>query len=209
MNKGSSEVEMTSNEGETYLTRASIFERLKASPGREREMAWSEFRARYSPVISGFARRCGASSQDIEDIVQDVMTGFFSVSGEFVYDPAKGRFRGWLKTCTIRAAVRRAGKNLRFRGMPLDEIPQLELAVEPVWADVWEQQLVALALDQLRQRSGGSLPFRAFEQYVLLDRSADMVAKELGTSVENVHQAKSRMTKQLRELVGQLRESED
>jgi RNA polymerase sigma-70 factor, ECF subfamily len=191
-----------------HETRASIFDRLKSSRGPDREVAWSEFERRYAPIIAGFAKRCGASRQDVDDIVQDVMTGFFSVSGGFAYDPAKGRFRGWLKTCTVRAAIRRAGKNLRFRGMRLDEVPQPELAVEPVWADVWEQQLVARALEQLREQSADTLAFRAFEQYVLRDRPADVVANELGTSVDNVHQAKSRMTRQLRQLTGRLREDE-
>jgi RNA polymerase sigma-70 factor (ECF subfamily) len=192
-----------------YETRASIFNRLKSTGSRDREMAWSEFRSRYAPVIAGFAKRCGASNQDIDDIVQDVITGFFSVSGDFVYDPAKGRFRGWLKTCTVRAAVRRAGKNLHFRGMRLDEIPQVELAVEPMWVDVWEQQLVARALHELRREADDSLAFRAFEQYVLLDRPAEVVARELSTTVGNIHQAKSRMTRRLRELVGHIREDEE
>src|SRR3954447_2722698 len=118
---------------ETYETRVSIFDRLKSARPHDRELARSEFHRRYAPIIAGFARRCGASRQDIDDIVQDVMTGFCAISGEFAYDPAKGRFRSWLKTCTVRAAVRRAGKNLRFGGVPLDEVPQLELAIEPVW----------------------------------------------------------------------------
>ena len=194
--------------GGSRETRASMFDRLKSATGQDRERAWSEFRRRYAPIVAGFAKRCGASPQDIDDIIQDVITAFFAVSGEFAYDPAKGRFRGWLKTCTVRAAVRRAGKNLRFRGTPLDEVPQLELAIEPMWTDVWEEQLVSRALDQLREKSGGSLAFRAFEQYVLLDRDAAVVAKELSTSVDNVHQAKTRMTRQLREFVGKLREQD-
>jgi DNA-directed RNA polymerase specialized sigma24 family protein len=109
----------------------------------------------------------------------------------------------------VRAAIRRAGKNLQFQGVPLDQAPQAALAVEAVWDDVWEQQLVARALESLRQSCGGSLPFRAFEQYALLDRPADVVATELDTTVDNVHQAKSRMTRRLRELVPQLRESEE
>src|SRR5580700_10430981 len=93
-----SKPKIPSAEGETYETRASIFNRLKSTRTNDRELAWSEFRGRYAPIIAGFAKRCGASSQDIEDIVQDVMSGFFSVSEGFAYDPAKGRFRGWLKT---------------------------------------------------------------------------------------------------------------
>ena len=190
-----SEPSHTDSVHESHLTRASIFARIGSSGPGERELAWSEFRARYAPIIAGFAAKCGASRQDIDDIIQDVLTNFLSASGEFVYDPAKGRFRGYLKTCTVRAAIRRAGKNVRFRGIPLDEIPQAELAVEPIWDDVWEQQLVTEALRQVRAACQDSTVFRAFEQYVLLDRSAEIVACELGTSVNNVHQAKTRITK--------------
>jgi RNA polymerase sigma factor (sigma-70 family) len=196
------------NDSAVYATRASLFPRLKSDQPQVREVAWSEFMTRYAPVIAGFAKRCGASRQDIDDIVQDVAAGFVAVSGDFMYDPAKGRFRGWLKTCTVRAAIRRAGKNLRFGGVPLEAVPEVELSVEPLWNDVWEEQLVASALRVLRETAGDRLAFRAFEQYVLLDRPADVVAKELDTTVENVHQAKSRMTKRLRELVGQIREME-
>lgn len=190
----------------SYMTRVSLFERLKSGESQVRELAWTEFMTRYAPVIAGFVKRCGASRQDIDDIIQDVTSAFFAISGEFAYDPAKGRFRGWLKTAAVRAAIRRAGKNLRFQGVPLDDVAEVELAVEPMWNDVWEEQLVARALEMLRHAAGGGVPFRAFEQYVLLNRSADEVAKELETTVENVHQAKSRMTKRLRELVGELRE---
>lgn len=191
------------------LTRASLFAHLKDAKRENRELAWEEFRSRYAPVIAGFAKRCGASPQDIDDIIQDVMAGFVGTSETFVYDPAKGRFRGWLKTCTVRAAIRRAGKNLRFRGLPLSEIAQVEIAVEPEWNDVWEQQLVSRALMELKNEAGESLAFRAFEQYVLLDRDAQIVASELGTTANNVHQAKSRMTMRLRAIVDRLRRSEE
>ena len=194
---------------ESHLTRASIFARLGSSGPGERELAWSEFRARYAPIIASFAAKCGASRQDIDDIIQDVLTNFLGASGEFVYDPTKGRFRGYLKTCTVRAAIRRAGKNVRFRGVPLDEISQAELAVEPIWDDVWEQQLVTEALRHVRGACQNSTAFRAFEQYVLLDRSAEIVANELETTVNNVHQAKTRITKQLRDTVQRLRELEE
>ena len=183
------------------LTRASLFARLAAGDSQVRELAWNEFWLRYSPIIAAFATRCGAERQEIDDIMQDVLAGFFGVSHCFDYDSSQGRFRGYLKTCTVRAAIRRAGKNLRFRGIPLDELPQAELAVEPLWNDVWEQQLIGRALLILRAECDNNLAFRAFEQYVLLDRAAADVSAELGTSVNNVQQSKSRMTKRLREIV--------
>ena len=181
------------------VTRVSLFGRLKSDEAADRQAAWSDFRTRYAPMIAGFARRCGASRQDIDDIVQDVMTNFVAVAGGFVYDPAKGRFRGWLKTCTVRAAIRRAGKNMRFQGVPLDSVPDIELAVEPLWNDIWAKQIVAQALAAIRQRYDNNATFQAFEQYVLHDRPPTTVAAELGISVERVYQAKTRITRELRE----------
>lgn len=187
-------------------TRASLFERL-VNPV-EREHAWGEFRARYAPLIATFAMRCGAKQQDVDDIIQDVMTGFFGASGEFVYNRERGAFRGYLKTCTVRATIRRIGKNARYRGMPLEEIADAEVAVEPIWEEAWEQQLMGEALTRVREETDNGGTFRAFEQYVLLDRPAEIVAAELGVSVNSVHQAKSRITKRLREVVAELQQEE-
>lgn len=189
-----------------HVTRASLFGRLRADRAADRDAAWREFRARYAPMIAGFARRCGATRADVDDIVQDVMTAFVAAHAEFVYDPARGRFRGWLKTCAVRVALRRAGKNLRLGGVPLDQVPEPEAAAEPLWNDVWEKQLVAEALAELRRRHAGDASFRAFEGYVLHDRPAAAVAAELGISVERVYQAKTRLTRELREALARAEE---
>jgi RNA polymerase sigma factor (sigma-70 family) len=194
-----------SGTGQDFGTQVSLFQRMRVP--EQREIAWTEFRARYAPIIAGFATRCGAKAQDIDDVVQDVLTGFLGVSERFVYNSELGSFRGYLKTCAIRATIRRAGQNARFRNIPLAEIPQPELAVEPLWADVWEQQLVSEALLTLRQECQDSSTFRAFEQYVLFDRPAEIVAAELKISVNSVHQAKTRITQALRDVVQRLRDS--
>src|SRR4051794_8411579 len=87
-------------------TRPSIFLRLKQSDRAPRELAWRQFYDQYAPVISSYARRKGASPQQAEEIVQDVISGFYAASPKFIYDPARGRFRGYLKTCVARARSR-------------------------------------------------------------------------------------------------------
>src|SRR5665213_4002312 len=119
-----------SGTGQDFGTSFTLFQRMRAP--EHREIAWTEFRARYAPLIAGFSARCGANLQDIEDVVQDVLTGFLGVSQRFEYNSELGSFRGYLKTCTIRATIRRAGKNARFRNIPLNEVPDAELAVEPL-----------------------------------------------------------------------------
>ncbi len=195
----------SSNANDPYQTRQSVFERMGSDDALVRVTGWDEFRRRYAPVIAGFAARCGAKTQDLDDIVQDVLTAFICAEKDFVYDRGRGRFRGYLKTITVRSTIRRIGRNARFRGVALEDLPDAAAAVEPVWDDVWEQELVAQAIARVKQERKGDATFRAFEQYVLLDRSAEVVAGELGISVDSVHQAKTRITKRLREVVQILR----
>src|SRR5262252_4965856 len=87
-------------------THPSIFLKLKDSDPAPRELAWREFYNRYAPVISGYTRRKGATAQQADEVVQDVIGGFFAASPRFVYDPSRGRFRAYLKTCAAHALAK-------------------------------------------------------------------------------------------------------
>ena len=193
------------------MTRPTLLLRLRPeSPARE--VAWEEFHHCYAPMIAGFARKMGARAQDRDDIVQDVMTGLFSASGSFHYDPAKGRFRGFLKACTFRALRRRLGQDARFGGLPLDRVDAQALEVEQLWNDVWEHERLRRAMREVRDRYQShpdrARTFRAFELFGLAEQPADRVAAELGMSVDSVHQAKSRISRALRDRVRELEEAE-
>jgi len=77
-----------------YKTRASVLLRLRADGTLDRQVGWNDFARIYGPVIAGFARNAGAPPQEVDDVLQDVMLGFFRQSQHFEYDPARGRFRG-------------------------------------------------------------------------------------------------------------------
>jgi RNA polymerase sigma-70 factor, ECF subfamily len=190
---------------EAFLTHASLLLKLKASQVQERDTAWRQFQVKYAPIIAAFASKCGANQQDIDDIIQDVITNFWSAQTGWNYDPKQGRFRGWLKTVTVRSAVRLAGKNMRFRGIPLENLTDVETAIEPAWESAWENQLMSEGLEMLRQLYGQTLMYRAFFELVFQERTPESIATELQTTANNVHQAKSRMTKQLKKIVERLR----
>lgn len=183
-------------------TRASLLLRLRQD-GPAREVAWGEFYDLYAPIISGFARRVGANRNEIEDLVQEVLRAFFAASPEFSYDPTRGRFRGYLKTCVwhkMSEMRRKAGREAATFG-------KLALAddkvVEETWNDVWETEKLHRALAAVRERYATNADrqrtFRAFEMCTLLDRPTEQVAQELGMDVQSVRAAKSRVGKALRE----------
>jgi len=181
------------------MTNPTIFMRLKQSDASPREFAWTEFKQRYEPMIVGFARRLGAKQHDIDDIVQDVLLGFFVKSPRFVYDASKGRFRGYLKVCTYRALQRKLGQRSKFHGKTLDQIDPEEMSVEQAWNDVWEQQLLKRVLDEVRETMGQSKTFQAFELYVVFDKPAQDVATKLDMHINSVYRAKEQITQVLQE----------
>jgi len=192
----------------TAGTNPSIFLRLRETDPVPREIAWDQFSARYAPIIGSFARRLGAKPQDVDDVVQDVLLGFFLKSPTFVYEPAKGRFRGYLKVCTYRALQKRVGQAAKLNGKPLDAIDPEEMAVEQVWNDVWEQQQLRLALEEVRDTMGQSKTFRAFEMYVVFDQPAQSVADKLDMHLNSVYRAKEQITRLLQEKVALLKDED-
>ena len=179
----------------TLTTRATLFLRLNTTNATRHEIAWQEFHARYSPIIGGFARKMGAQQQhEIEDVIQDVMIGFFAHAPTFVYDPARGRFRGYLKVCTFRALRDRLRHRARFKTVPLDQLAEDDAGIEQVWDESWQHELLNRAVAAVRTTYANNNTFRAFTLHVLDDEPVDAVAAKLGMSVASVYKAKQRVT---------------
>lgn len=191
----------------SYATRASIFGRLRDERQQQKDLAWQEFRDRYAPVIVGFSRNAGLRAQDAEDVLQDVMMGFYKRSADFEYDPSKGRFRGYLKRATLNAIRKRA----RAAG-PAVQVPEGTLEeqadeVESHWEKRWSEQIFARAMAEARRRVDEQT-FEAFELYGGRGVGAREVAARLCMTVNGVHQAKSRVLGIIRAIVERLRADE-
>jgi len=191
----------------TYATRGSMFIRLKDDRPLEKEIAWEEFRERYAPVIVGFSRNAGLRSQDAEDILQDVMLGFFRLSADFHYDPAKGRFRGYLKQATLNAIRKRIRGSDRACSVPDELLDEQAPTAESHWESQWTQRIMTRALDEARRRVDEQT-YEAFDLYARRDVAADQVAARLGITVNSVHQAKSRVMRVVAAVVERLRADE-
>ena len=189
-------------------TNPTIFLCLRQSDAQPREMAWDQFSARYAPIVAAFARRLGAKPQDVDDVVQDVLMGFFLKSPTFIYDPSKGKFRSYLKVCTYRALHKRLGSAARFQNQPLDAVDPEAVAIDQVWNDVWEQQQLRRALEEVRETMGPTKTFRAFELYVVFDQPAQTVADKLEMHINSVYRAKEQVTRLLQEKVAAMKDED-
>ena len=182
----------------SYTTHITLLERLS---GEGSASAWREFCDRYGPVIRGFARRWGAQPADCDEVVQDVLTALTKAMPGFQYDPAKGKFRSYLKTVTLRALGK---KSRQKRGdVSLDEGIHADpegSASDEHWEEEWRQYHLRMAMRTIAVEFNGQDRV-AFEDYALRGRDAGETAEALGLSVDQVYQAKSRILKRLTQLI--------
>ncbi len=162
--------------------------------------AWTEFLSRYGELISRVARRHGLQPADCDEVVQDVLTGLCQSMPAFQYDPAKGKFRSYLKTVVLHAVYRRIHQ--KRREVQLEEMetsvtePPAEPAEEQAWEAEWRQYHLRLAMRRIRPEFSHD-DLAAFEAYALAGQDARQTAAALGMSVDQVYQAKSRILKRL------------
>jgi RNA polymerase sigma factor (sigma-70 family) len=169
--------------------------KLKSSDRAPRELAWQQFYEQYAPVISSYAQQRGATRQQADEVVQDVICGFFAVSPRFVYNPARGRFRGYLKTCAGHALGRLNVARVAAQSAPIESVEVADDRDEQLWDRLWQQQLLRRAMDIVRdhyKQNGKIETFLAFEQNVVRGLAAPETAKNLGISAASVHVAKAR-----------------
>jgi RNA polymerase sigma-70 factor, ECF subfamily len=195
---------------DTYATRASLLLRLRTEDAAPRELAWAEFQDRYAPVIAGFGRKMGCKAGDIDELVQRVVVGFFEAQPRFVYDPAKGRFRGYLKTVTWRTYQRLHGTGPKtshaepFDDHQLHDPATSDAAVDEAWEQQWREQLLRRGIQQVRDQYQNNATFRAFELFTLLGKSVDETSQSTGLSVDGVYKAKQRITAAVKSAVDEL-----
>ena len=111
-----------------------------------------------------------------------------------MYDPSKGRFRGYLKVCTFRALRNRLRNNAKIQSVPLEEISGADTQVDNLWNGSWEHELLNRAISIVRLEYGDGKTFRAFDMHVLRACAVEEVSAALEMSVSSVYKAKQRIT---------------
>jgi RNA polymerase sigma factor (sigma-70 family) len=80
-------------------TPPSLLERVQQHP--DDPEAWKLFHDLYRPLLASWIRRYSIQAQDADDLLQDIFQTLLRELPHFRYDPAKGRFRTWLRSITV------------------------------------------------------------------------------------------------------------
>jgi len=197
-----------------FTTRKSLLVKVRDQD----EVSWHEFYATYKPLILLCGRDRGLSADENDELVQQVMAEIFRKdilanynpdqvpdNIVFQYDPARGRFRHFLKKIIRNHAIRIYHK--RRNDLPLDEMVDVPMDRDwdRAWEDEWQQHVLTMALEELKGRIQPET-FVAFEMYALQNRPVREVTEFLGLSVSSVYTAKNRCIAKLKEIIEDLEE---
>jgi RNA polymerase sigma factor (sigma-70 family) len=188
---------------EPNSTRASLLVRVRDLSDAA---AWGEFVEIYAPLVHRYARRRGLQDADAADIVQEVLREFARCVPRFEYDPAAGRFRGWLHTLTRRAVGRQA-RQPAARPVPIgggeagSPLETAAASAEEAFAEhEYRRTVFEWAARQVRGQVR-EVTWQAFWLTAVEQVSPAEAASRLGTSVGSVYVAKNRVLTRLRNLV--------
>jgi RNA polymerase sigma-70 factor (ECF subfamily) len=160
--------------------------------------AWEAFVKRYAPKIFRWCLADGAQAADAEDVTQEVLLKLARQISCFLYDPAKGSFRAWLKTLTCRTWLdvqKRRGLVAAAEDRQ-DPRPSLD--------DVLEEEFMLEVYEEAKRRVQARVSattWRAFELLVTEGWTGARVAAELHLSVGAAHRAKWTVKEKLEEEV--------
>jgi RNA polymerase sigma-70 factor (ECF subfamily) len=187
--------------GSTFLV-------LLKSPADAR--AWAAFERRYGPKIYGWCRQRGLQEADCQDVSQEVLTKLLRKLPTFAYDPARGTFRGWLRTVTLHAlddylqAHRRPGAG---SGDPaaLEALKSAEARADLLQSlrEAFDHELLDEAQERVKLRVSPR-DWQIFQDLAVEGRTGRAVANGLGMTVAAVLMAKKRVQDKLREEIQRL-----
>jgi RNA polymerase sigma-70 factor (ECF subfamily) len=170
---------------------------MRLQSGNETQ-AWSRFVSLYTPVLYGWVRSQGITSDEAADIVQEVFALLIEKLPTFQYDRQQS-FSSWLRTVTVnkcRDSFRRRKHRPVVTDRQLD--PAVPDNVEQFSVEEYRRRLARRAL-AVMQDEFQPTTWKACWQSVVSNRPAAEIAGELGISVNAVYVAKSRVLRRLRE----------
>lgn len=184
-------------------TSLSLLDRLRKA---ENSQTWDRLVAVYAPLLRAWLRKYEVQSSDADDLLQEVLMAVSKDLKSFEHNGRPGAFRSWLRSILanrLRNFWRARGRRPQARGdSDIDRrLAQLEdpnSEMSRLWNRQHDRhvarQLLALAENQFAPET-----WKAFVRTAIDGHSPNVVAADLGISMNAVFIAKSRVLARLRQ----------
>jgi len=145
------------------VTRVSVIQALASDDSETRRIAADLLaRAYWVPIATTLRSRWGLEPADAEDLTQEFLSAAFLKEWLVRYDPARARFRTFLRICLDRFAAnaRQSDRRLKRGGgaelLPLDDdltAPASDHAADEHFRQEWIRSVFSLALEALEEEA--------------------------------------------------------
>src|SRR2546428_471541 len=141
-------------------TRRSLLSRLRDWDDQE---SWADFFNTYWRLIYEVALKAGMSDAEAQEVVQETVISVAKQMPRFRYDPARGKFKGWLLQITRRRIADQVRKRMQAAGATgghpvetlsaehIDLVPDPACDLERIWDEEWEKHLFNEAVKNIKR----------------------------------------------------------
>jgi RNA polymerase sigma-70 factor (ECF subfamily) len=166
---------------------------------------WQQIVDVYTPLLRHWLSRLDIQPNDADDLIQEILLTVARELRQFAHPGRVGAFRGWLRTILYHR-VRDFWRSRRYRPAATggtswaDQLEQLadeRSDASRQWNLEHDRSVMARLLEQVRPRFEPTT-WKAFCRQFFDGVRADLVAAELGLSVNSVYVARSRVLGALR-----------
>lgn len=171
-------------------THHSLFAHLRSAELPVRQQALDRFAEVYwKPAYKYIRLRWRRQPADAEDLTQAFFTGLLSRDVVGRFDPSRGSFHNYLRTCIDNFARNDAARptvplapHRDFAGAEAELAEGATLSPEEIFYREWQRQIFTLAVGDLRAlaaEQGKPVHFAVFEQYDLCEEEPRPTYEEL------------------------------
>lgn len=192
-------------------TRDSLIVQVQNPANRE---AWEQFTAIYRPVIFRLARTRGMQDADADDLAQQVLLAVARAIPDWQSNKPQSRFRHWLHRITKNAilnALTRGPKDPAVGGSGFMNLihgvskpDNIELQLELEYRRQVYRQAAEIVRDAVQEQT-----WRVFVMTIIEGQSTESVARQMSTTIGNVHAIRSRVMRRLQIAVKDIQEADE
>jgi len=169
------------------------------------DLVWSQFDARYRPIIEAIAKHMGLRAEEAADAAQQALSDFAFAYRAGKYIRGRGRLRSFLISIARHRAVDVLRTRRSLRGDSAVEYLPDEKTIDTFWTSERRRTIALAAITRLREESRvseGNL--NAFELLVIHGKTPEEVAVACGITPSQVYTAKNRIAPRLREIIDEI-----
>jgi len=192
-------------------TRDSLIVQVQNPANRE---AWEQFTAIYRPVIYRLARTRGMQDADADDLAQQVLLAVGRAIPDWQSNKQQSRFRHWLHRITKNAilnALTRTPKDPAVGGSGFMNLihgvskpDNIELQLELEYRRQVYRQAAEIVRNAVQEQT-----WRVFMMTIIEGQSTESVARQMSTTIGNVHAIRSRVMRRLQIAVKDIQEADE